>query len=129
MHETSAPTKPETAADGAAASIFTAAGLAAAFGVASCCALPLILSGLGIGGASLAGIALLAAPHRSLLLAVGIAGLAGGAFFLWRARRMPAHCAKSCAPNGVCAAPIVRTLTVGGLLAGSVLLALGYLLV
>jgi len=39
-------------------------GLAAAFGAASCCAIPMLLGSLGLGSAWLAGVAIVAAPHR-----------------------------------------------------------------
>jgi hypothetical protein len=41
-------------------------GLAAAFGLASCCGLPFLLASMGLGTAWLTGFALLAAPHRSI---------------------------------------------------------------
>jgi len=91
-------------------------GLAAAFGVASCCALPLLLTTLGLGTAWLGGIALLAAPHRPFLLAAAAFCLLSGAFLFWRQQRTAA----------VCSRPAVRVTTTLGLLLGLVLLALGY---
>ncbi len=64
--------------------LLTLGGLAAAFGVAACCALPLLLVSLGLGSAWLGGIASLSAPFRSLLLVFAALALAGGAFLLWR---------------------------------------------
>ncbi|MBN8907782.1 MAG: hypothetical protein J0H99_14365, partial [Rhodospirillales bacterium] len=58
----------------------------AAFGVASCCALPFLLATLGLGTAWLGGIALLAAPHRLFLLAASALCLVAGAVLLWRQR-------------------------------------------
>ena len=110
---------------GIAATLLTAAGLAAAFGVASCCALPLLLSGLGIGSAALAGIALFAEPHRALLLAAGAVCLVAGGIFLWRERRISAVCAT----GAVCSKPVVRGLTGVGLVLGLILLVLGYVFV
>ncbi len=52
------------------ATLLTLSGLGAAFGVASCCGLPFLLATAGLSSAWLAGIALFAAPHRPLLLAV-----------------------------------------------------------
>ena len=114
----------KTRQSGMAAILLTVTGFTAAFGVASCCALPLILSGLGIGSAGLAGIALIAAPHRTLLLIVSAACLGGGAVFIWRQRETSARCI-----DGVCSQPIVRNSTAAGLITGSVLLVLGYLYV
>ena len=109
-------------ARGGGAVLLTAGGLAAAFAVASCCGLPFILATLGLGTAWLYGVAVLAAPHRAALLAAAAICLVGGAVLLWRQRQSPA----SCASSGVCTKPAVRALTTVGLLAGFVLLYLGY---
>ena len=61
------------------AALVTLAGLAAAFGLASCCALPLLLTTIGVSTAWLGGVALMAAPHRGVLLAIGAFCLLGGA--------------------------------------------------
>jgi mercuric ion transport protein len=102
--------------------LFTVGGLAAAYGVASCCALPLLLTTIGVSAAWLAGVALLAAPHRDVLLIVGALCLAGGAALLWRQQRTAA----TCGPNGACTPPVVRVLTLVGLLIGAGLLWAGY---
>jgi len=101
--------------------LLTLAGLAAAFGAASCCGLPLILGSLGIGTAWLSGLALLAAPNRLLLLAVGAVGLAGGGILLWRQTR-----AARCAPRSLCARPAFRGTMLCGLVLGVLLLYLGF---
>ena len=116
----SADTAP--AARGSGAVLLTAGGLAAAFAVASCCGLPFILATVGLGTAWLYGVAVVAAPHRAALLAAAAICLVGGAVLLWRQRQSPA----SCASGGVCTKPAVRALTTVGLLAGFVLLYLGY---
>jgi hypothetical protein len=77
-----------TACERVGAVLFILGGLAAAFGVASCCALPMLLTTIGVSTASLGGLALLAAPHRGVLLIFGALCLAGGAALLWR------HCAR-----------------------------------
>jgi mercuric ion transport protein len=110
------------AARGSEAVLLTAGGLAAAFAVASCCALPFFLATLGLGTAWLYGVAVLAAPHRVALLATAAICLTGGALLLWRQRRITALCA----PGSVCTKSAVRGLTTVGLLAGFVLLYLGY---
>lgn len=102
--------------------LFTLGGLAAGLGVASCCALPLLLTTIGVSTAWLGGVALLAAPHRGALLVVGALCLLGGAALLWRQQRTAA----ACGPNGVCTPRAVRALTLVGLLIGAVLLWLGY---
>lgn len=105
---------------GAVPVLLTAGGLAAAFGVASCCGLPFLLATAGLSTAWLGGIAMLAAPHRTFLLAAAALCLLGGAILLWRQR------AVVCAPGSLCARPAVRSLTVMGLLFGLGLLYLGY---
>src|SRR5215472_17634847 len=62
-------------------------GVAAAFGAASCCALPLLLGSVGLGSAWLVAVAWIAAPHRVALLAAALACLIGGvAVFTWHRR-------------------------------------------
>jgi mercuric ion transport protein len=112
---------PDQPACGASAVLLTLAGLAAAFGVASCCGLPFLLATLGLGTAWLGGFALLAVPHRVFLLAAAAVCLVGAAVLLWRQRS-----AVACAPGAICARPAVRSITVIGLLVGAVLLYLGY---
>jgi mercuric ion transport protein len=112
---------PDQPARGVGAVLLTLAGLAAAFGVASCCGLPFLLATLGLGTAWLGGFALLAAPHRVFLLAAAAVCLVGAAILLWRQRS-----AVACAPGAICARPVVRSITVIGLLVGTVLLYLGY---
>ena len=109
--------------NGSGAVLLTAAGLAAAFGVASCCALPVLLSGMGVGVAWLAGVAAVAEPLRSILIVAAAACLVGGGVLLWRQR------STICAPGSICARPAVRGLTVIGLTTGAILLYLGYVYV
>ena len=116
------PTPPPRAS---VSGFLTVAGLAAAFGLAACCALPLLLISLGLSSAWLGVAASFAEPNRDLLLVFAVLALAGGAFFLWRQHR---HAAR-CGPNGVCTPPVVRVLTLVGLLIGVVLLIAGYLYV
>ncbi len=103
------------------ATLLTLGGLTAAFGVASCCGLPFLLAMSGVSSAWLGGIALLAAPHRPLLLWVGALCLAAAAALFWR------RSAAVCIPGAVCSKPAVRGLTAIGLVAGLALLTIGYL--
>ena len=102
--------------------LIAAGGLAAAFGAASCCALPVLLGSFGLGSAWLAGIAWLAAPHQIALLIAAVVCLAwAGAAFLWHRR------AAACAPGAVCRRPTATVLLSSTLLVGAVLVVLGYL--
>jgi mercuric ion transport protein len=90
---------PEAGRD-AVKTVFAAGGLLAAFGVASCCALPVALSLLGISAASLAGIGLLAARFQQELFVGAVALLAGAAVIMWWQRR-----ALACIPGSTCERP------------------------
>jgi mercuric ion transport protein len=97
--------------------LLTLVGLAAAFGAASCCGLPLLLTSLRVGSAWLTGLALLAAPNRLLLLTLGAGGLASGAVLLWRRG--------TCAPGAICLRPAFRDTLLVALIVG-MLLYLGF---
>ena len=105
------------------AALLTAEGIAVAFGVAACCGLPFILANLGLSAAWLSGVALLAAPHRQLLVPLAALLLLAGAFALWRQHRA----AVACRVDGVCARPAARLMTLAGLVTGTALFVTGYL--
>lgn len=104
------------------AALFTVAGVAAAFGLASCCALPILLTTLGLGTAWLGNVATIAAPHRAVLTGIGTLSLLGGAGLLWRQQRA----AITCGPTGACTPVPVRLATLAGLIFGAMLLWAGY---
>jgi len=96
-------------------------GLAAAFGAASCCAIPVLLGGLGLGSAWLTGIAIFTAPHRIALVAAAVISLVGaGAVLLWYRRAL------ACAPGRACGKSAVTSLVIGFLSVGAVLTIAGY---
>ena len=115
------PANDSSRAVGTGSVLLTVGGLATAFGVASCCGLPFLLATAGLGTAWLTGFALVAAPHRALLLIVGAVCLAGGAVLFWRQQRIAV-----CAPGAFCSRLAVRRFTLAGLLLGAFLLYLGY---
>ena len=92
---------PRQASGGTARTVLAAGSLLAAFGVASCCALPVALSMLGIGAASLVGVGYLAAPYQSELLAAAASCLAAVAFLSWRQWRAKASGSCTIAPTRV----------------------------
>ena len=105
--------------------LLAAGGLAAAFGAASCCALPLLLGSLGLGSAWLVTVAWFAAPYRLALLVIAIVCLgSGGAVLLWRRRRIAA-----CAPGVSCGSPVITGLATSVLTLGVVLAVLGFVFV
>jgi len=95
-------------------------GLGAAFAAAACCALPILLGGLGLGTAWLFGIAKVAAPHRLAWIAIALLLIATAAVALWRSRR------SVCATSGWCSRPAVRWLTGATLGVAALLAVLGY---
>jgi len=104
------------------AALFTAAGIVAAFGLASCCTLPILLTTLGLSTAWLGSVATMAAPHRAVLTGIGALCLQGDAVLLWRQQRA----AMTCGADGVCTPAYVRLTTLAGLLNGAALLWAGY---
>ena len=111
-----------TIASETGATLLVVGGLASAFGAASCCALPLVLGSLGIAGAGLGGLAVLAGPYRPELLAVAVVGLvAGGGLLFWHRRT-----AITCVPGAACGHSVRTTLTTGALCVGAILTALGF---
>jgi mercuric ion transport protein len=98
-------------------------GLAAAFGAASCCALPMLLGTLGVGSAWLGSLALLAGPHRLALLAAAVVCLIGGVVVLVWCRQV----AVACTPGVACGRPMITVLMTGALSLGAVFVVLGFL--
>lgn len=104
------------------ATLLAAGGLAAAFGAASCCALPMLLGSLGLASAWLASLSLLAGPYRRVFLATAVVSLIGGGLLFWRGRAMV-----GCAPGaGVCGRPRTTAFLPGALCLGAVLTVLGF---
>ena|SRR5215471_7808518 len=98
-----------------------ACGLAAAFGAASCCALPALLGSLGLGSAWLGALAFLAGPYRLVLLTAAVVCLiSGGGLLLWRRR-----VAVTCAPGAACTGSVATGLITAVLCVGAALTALG----
>ena len=100
-------------------------GVASAFGVAACCALPILLATAGIGTAWLTGIALISLPYRNTLMIVSLVLLIVSAALLWRMQRTAARCG----PGTICTPKWLRLRLLVGLLAGAGLLVGGYMYV
>lgn len=102
----------------AGALLLTLGGLTAAFGAASCCALPMLLGGAGLGTTWLIGVAMIAAPYRiALVMATAICLVDGGGVFAWHRR------AVAC---GACRHHIVTPLLSITMALAVVLAVLGY---
>ena len=92
-----------------------AGGAAAAFGAASCCAIPMLLGGIGLGSLGSALFIPALGPFQSYLLAAALICLvAGGALLWWR---------QTC---NRCSTRTTTTLTLVGLVLGAALVALGF---
>lgn len=99
------PTKRETRRDigtERATTLLAASGLLAAFGVASCCALPFALSLLGVSAVSLVGIGYLAAQYQEELFYAAAICLGTTALIMVRQRRTQA-----CDPDVACSSPML----------------------
>ena len=89
-----------------AKAFLAAAGLVAAFGMASCCALPVALSLIGVGTAALVGIGTLAASYQQALFYGAVISLGAASILMWRQRRM-----RACTPGAACAHPALDLAT------------------
>ncbi|MER8864099.1 mercuric transporter MerT family protein [Mesorhizobium sp. M0751] len=89
-------------------------GILGALAASSCCIIPLVLFSLGVGGAWIGNLTVLA-PYKPLFVA-GTAGLLGYGFYLvyWKPRR-------ACANDAACARPIPSRLVQLGLWIATVL--------
>lgn len=96
-------------------------GLVAAFAVASCCALPIIFAGAGLGAYWFAPVGKAAMPYDLPLMILAVAGLGLSVFLVLRAPR-------TCAPGDLCARPVFRRTIVGVAAVGAVLLLLSLIL-
>lgn len=103
--------------------LLAAAGLVAAFGVASCCALPVALSLVGIGAASasLFVIGSLAAPYQPVLFYAAVLCMGAASVVLWRQRR-----ARACSPGTACARPAFDVASIAAMIVAVGLLALTF---
>lgn len=104
------------------AQLLTFTGVGAAFSVASCCAIPIFLASFGIGAAWVTQIAMIAVPHRKVLLLVGACALVISAVLLWRQQRIAATCTQ----EAQCVSAPIRFVNLLGLIIGAILLWAGY---
>lgn len=108
------------------AMLLTASGVASAFGVAACCALPILLATAGIGTAWLTGIAAISLPYRSGLMVFSLISLLISAALLWRIQRTASRCGGNAA---ACTPKWLRLSLLACLLIGAALLLAGYMYV
>ena len=118
LQDYDATMKAETRSTGAVALV--AGGVAAAFALAACCAIPVLLAGAGLSAHWLMPVAAFADPHRQLLTTLAIVALAGGLFAVLPVLR-------TCAPGDLCSRPAFRATIGVAAVAGVVLLVLSQL--
>ena len=92
-------------------------GIASAFALAACCAIPFFLAGFGLGSAWLAPIVSTSQPHAGVLTAISVLALLGSVGIVWRA---PKHCE----PGSLCARPAFRWSITAAAVVGAILLML-----
>jgi mercuric ion transport protein len=100
--------------------LIVAGGILGAVAASSCCVLPLLLFGLGVGGAWIAHLTRLA-PYQPCFIMVTTVFLAGGYWSVYRSTR------STCADGAGCARPLPSRIVKAGLIAATalVLAALG----
>ena len=101
----------------AGAVALAASGIASAFSLAACCAIPFLLAGAGLSAGWLAPIVSASQPHAEILTGGSLLALIGSVTAVWAARR-------SCAPGSICSRPGFRWAITGAAVIGAVLLAL-----
>lgn len=105
----------KTDAKAAGAAALATGGFGAAFALAACCGLPVLLAGAGVGAAWLVPIARASSSYSSVLTVLAILGLAGSALLLLAAPRV-------CKPGSLCARPAFRLAIAAVAASGAALL-------
>jgi len=91
-----------------------AGGIIGALAASSCCILPLVLFSLGIGGAWIGNFTRLA-PYQPYFIAVTLAFLGAGYWFVYRSSKV------ACADGEACARPLPNRLVKIALIAATVI--------
>lgn len=92
-------------------------GIATAFALAACCAIPFLLAGIGLSAGWLAPIVMATQPYATILTIVSLLALAASVAIVWWA---PTHCR----PGALCARAWFRWAITGAAAVGAVLLIL-----
>jgi mercuric ion transport protein len=94
-----------------------AGGIASAFALAACCAIPFFLASVGLGAAWLAPIVSVSQPHATALTVASLIALVGSVVLVWMALG-------TCAPGSICSRPVFRWTVTGVAGLGFILLVL-----
>jgi mercuric ion transport protein len=107
---------PATTPPSVAARLTVIGSILGAIAASSCCLAPLVLFGLGIGGAWIANLTMLA-PYQPYFIAATLACLGYGYWLVYRRK------AASCAEDAACSRPLPNRIVMTGLLLATVLVA------
>lgn len=105
--------RPQTRSGGAV--VLVVSGLASAFALAACCAVPILLAGAGLSAYWLVPVATFGTQFAAILTGIAIVSLAGAAFIVLLS-------ARTCAPGDLCARPWFRVTIVITAIVGAALL-------
>ena len=94
-----------------------AGGIASAFSLAACCAIPFFLASAGIGSAWLAPVVSVSQPHTGVLTAFSLVALICSVALVWLDSRR-------CEPGSIRARPSFKWAVTGAAVVGLVLLVL-----
>ena len=110
------PTQVEAVRDSTQRSqqLLAAGGVLGALAASSCCLVPLVLFGLGVGGAWMSNLTRLA-PYQPYFLAGTAASLGAGYWLRYRSRNA------ACADDQICARPLSNRIVTVGLVLATVL--------
>jgi mercuric ion transport protein len=89
-------------------------GLVGALAAASCCIMPLVLFGLGVGGAWIGNLTRLA-PYQPIFIAASLACLGAGVWLT------PRESKRACAEGEACARPVANRLVKAALIVATLL--------
>ena len=105
----------KTEAKSSGAIALAISGIASAFALSACCALPILLAGAGFTTLWLAPFGAAGSQFRAPLTVLAAVSLAGAAFIVSRS-------AKTCQPGDLCARPWFRAAIAAAAVFGAVLL-------
>ena len=106
---------PQAKSGGAIALV--SSGVAAAAALAACCALPILLAGIGLSATGFSRSSPPSGPYGVLLTCVSTLALVGSVVLVVRA-------GATCAPGDLCARPAFRVTIVAAAIVGAILLVL-----
>jgi len=99
--------------------ILAVGGIFGALAASSCCILPVVLFSLGISGAWIANFTQLT-PYQPIFIAVAVAFVGGGYWFVYRSSR------RACAEDQACARPLPNRVVMIMLVAATIIVTVAF---